>query len=120
MPRYFLVDEFRVAELLRAAVAPLIPHALVQALGKGFGQPIGEGLGHDRVVVVVLGAEAVAQFLQADAAGHREGANVIGQPGLFRRDEIGERPARLAAFAVGLLAKEMEVARAPCRVASSV
>ena len=47
-----------VREVLVAAVAPLVAHALVQALGEGLGQAVGERLGHDGVVVVVLGPEA--------------------------------------------------------------
>ena len=85
----------------------------MQAFGEGFGQAIGDGLRHDRVVVVVLGAEAIAQLLQADAAGDREGADVVGQSGFLRRDEVGERAAGLAAFPVGLLAEEVEALRAP-------
>ena len=92
-----------------AAVAPLVAHALVQALGEGFGEAVGEGLGHDGVVVVVLARKRVAEFLQADAAGDGEGADVIGQAGFLGRDEVGERAAGFAAFAVGLLAEEVEV-----------
>ena len=103
-----LVDQVRVAQVFAAAVAPFVAHALVQAFGEGLGQAVGERLGHDGVVVVVLGAESVAELLQADAGGHREGADVIGQAGLLRRDEIGQRAAGLAAFAVRLLAQEVE------------
>ena len=92
----------------------------MQAFGEGFGQAIGDGLRHDGVVVVVLGPEAVAQLLQADPAGHRESADVIGQPGFLGRDEVGERPARLAAFPVGLLAEEVESLEHLSRVSLSV
>ena len=114
------VDELVGAQVLVAAVAPLVAHALVQALGEGFGEAVGEGLGHDGVVVVVLGAEAVAEFLEADAAGDGEGADVVGQAGFLRRDEVGERAAGLAAFPVGLLAQEVEARRAPWSRVSSV
>ena len=92
----------------------------MQAFGEGFGEAIGDGLGHDGVVVVVLGPEAVAQFLEADAAGDGEGADVIGQAGLLRRDEVGERAAGLAAFAVGLLAEEVEAVEHLCAGAVGV
>ena len=115
-----LLDELGGAEVFVAAVAPLVADALVQALGEGFGEAVGEGLGHDGVVVVVLGAEAVAELLQADAGGDGEGADVIGQAGLLGRDEVGERAAGLAAFAVGLLAQEVEARRATCVRVSSV
>ncbi len=102
------LDEFGGGEGFRAAVAPLVAHALVEALGEGFGEAVGDGLGHDGVVVVVGGAEAVAEFLEADAAGDGEGADVVGQAGFFGSDEVGERAAGFAAFAVGLLAEEVE------------
>ena len=79
MPRYFSWMSSLLAQVLVAAVAPLVAHALVQALGERLGQPVGERLGHDGVVVVVLGPEPVAQLLQADAGGHREAADVVGQ-----------------------------------------
>ena len=80
----------------------------MQAFGEGFGEAVGERFGHDRVVVVVVGSELVAQLLQADAAGYCERADVIGQPGFLWRDEVGERPARLAPFPVRLLAEKVE------------
>ena len=33
---------------------------------------------------------------------------MIGQPGFFWRDEVGERPARLAAFLIRLLTEEVK------------
>ena len=104
----FFVDEFVGGEVFGAAVAPLVADALVQAFGEGFGEAVGEGFGHDGVVVVVVGAEAVAEFLEADAGGDGEGADVVGQAGFLGRDEVGERAAGFAAFAVGLLAEEVE------------
>ena len=72
----------------------------MQALGESLSQAIGEGLRHDRVVVVVLGPEPVAQFFQADSAGYGERADMIVQTGFLRRDEVGEGSARLATFSV--------------------
>src|SRR5712691_4050506 len=51
-PPVLLCDEIRVAQALCTTVAPFIPHPLVQALGESFCQAIGDGLRHDRVVVV--------------------------------------------------------------------
>ena len=98
MPRYFSLDQIRVAQAFVAPVAPFVAHPLVQAFGERLGQAIGDRLGHDGVVVVVLGPEPVAQLLQADAGGHGEAAEMIGQ----RRSRFGamksaERSARLAA-----------------------
>ena len=95
-------------EVFGAAVAPLVADALVQTFGEGFGEAVGEGLGHDGVVVVVLCAEAVAKFLEANAAGDGECADVVGEPCFLRRDEVGEGAARLASFLVRLLAQEVE------------
>src|SRR5580704_461974 len=81
-------------------VAPFFAHLLAQAFGDGFR--------HDGVVVVVLGPVAVAEFLEADAAGDRESSDVVLQAGFLGGDEVHERAAGLAAFAVGLLAEEVE------------
>ncbi len=54
------------------------------------GQAVGNGLRHDGVVVVVLGAEAVAQLTQADTGGDGEAADVIGQAALAWRHEVGQ------------------------------
>ena len=75
----FLLNKIRVAQAFRTTVTPFIAHAFVQALGESLSQAIGEGLRHDRVVVVVLGPVPVAQFLQADPAGYRECADMIAQ-----------------------------------------
>ncbi len=90
MPRYFSWISSSHGQIFLATVAPFVAYPLVQAFGECFSQAIGDCLRHDRVVVVVLGTEHVAQLLQADAAGHREGTYVIGQPGFFRRNEVGE------------------------------
>ena len=82
-PAIFLLDEIRVAQTFITAVTPFASHPLVQAFGESFRQAIGEGLGHDRVVVVVLGPEPVAQFLQTDPAGYCERTDVIGQAGFL-------------------------------------
>ena len=84
------MNQFLGAQPFVAAVTPLLAHALVQALGEGFGQTVGQGFGHNRVVIVIFRAEAVAEVFQTDAAGDRESAEVIGQAGLFRGDEIGQ------------------------------
>ena len=107
-PAIFFLDDFFGAEVFFATVAPFIAYLFVQAFGEGFGETIGDRLCHDCVVVVVVGAEFVAELLQADSGGYRECSDVIGQTCFLRRDEIGERPAWLAAFPVGLLSKEVE------------
>src|SRR6185437_7371414 len=106
-----LVDQFVVGEVLVAAKAPLHAHALVQAFGERFGEAVGYSLRHDRVVVVVRGAETLAQYVEPDPRGDREGADVVWQTRLPGCDEVDERAAGLIALAVGLLAKEMEASQ---------
>ena len=72
------------------AVAAVGAGALVQVLGEGFGQTVGEGGGHDGVVVVVVAPEVFGQRFRADARRDSEAADVVGDAGLFGRDEVGE------------------------------
>ena len=110
-----LMDQLFAAQLLAAPVTPLISHPLVQAFGKSFRQPVCKGLCHDRVVIVVRGPELVAQLLQTNPAGDCEGANVIAQPGLLRRNEVGQRPARFLPLPIGLLPQEANRVESPLR-----
>ena len=57
MPRYFSPMQLLAREL-RARLVPLASGDLVQVLREGLRQAVGEGLDHDRAVVVVLGLEA--------------------------------------------------------------
>ena len=103
MPRYFSWIRSSLRRFSLAAVAPFIPRALVQAFGERFGQSVGEGLGHDGVVIVVRGAEPFAQLLQANSAGHGECADVIGSPVSFgamksASDRQGSFPSRSACW----------------------
>ena len=47
-----------------AAETPFLAGLLVQHLGQGLGEPVGQGLAHDRVVVVVVALELLDQRLQ--------------------------------------------------------
>src|SRR5271156_5568173 len=47
----FLFNKISVAQALIAAVTPFFSYSLMQTFGEGFGQAIGDGLRHDRVVV---------------------------------------------------------------------
>src|SRR5277367_5311981 len=102
------MDQILFAEALCTTITPLLPHLFVKAFGESFRQPVSDGFRHDRVVVVVLGPELVAQLLQADSAGYGECTDMIGQSGFLRRDEVSERSARLTPFFVRLLAEEMK------------
>jgi hypothetical protein len=89
-----LGDQVLVAELLVGRVAPeLGAHALVQPLGEGLGQPVGQGLEHDRRVVVVVVGELLLLLLHAQARSHGEQADVVGRHALGR-DEVGQAAVR--------------------------
>ena len=90
----------------------------MQTFSESFCQAIGHGFRHDRIVVVMLSPEPVTQVLQTEPGGYREGTDVIGQAGLFRRDEVSQRPARLTAFPVSLLAEEVESSKTSLRLPS--
>ena len=95
-----LRDQLLARELLVRRIAPeLAPHALVHALGEGFRQAVGQRLEHDAAVVVGLVDVARQRLGLADAGRDGEGADVVGEPGLLRRDEIGERRVGAVALA---------------------
>ena len=62
---------------LVGAVAPVLARARVQPFGERLGQPIGQRLHHDRVVVVVVALEARGQLVGAEAGRHGERAEVV-------------------------------------------
>ena len=95
------------------------PHALVDARlstrdavqirSERLGQPIGERLHENRVVVVVLALEAAHQIVDAEACGHRERAKIVGHAvRAARRDEVGQRQVRLTARHRLLLSQQVE------------
>ena len=63
----------------------------MQRLGEGFGQAVGERLDHDLGIIVIGALEPPRHILLADAGGHGEAAEIIREPRLFRRDEVGQR-----------------------------
>ena len=92
MPRYFSRMRSSLESVSSRGVAPeLAAHARVQALGEGFGEAVAQRLEDDAAVVVGRGDARSDRLLLADAGGHGEAADVVGEPGLLRRDEIGER-----------------------------
>ncbi len=104
-----LFDEGFVVECLVAGVAPVfLAHVFVQAFGEGFGQAVGQGFEHDGVVVVVVGFEALHVFVDADAGGDGEGADVVFQAGVFGRDEVGQALVGAARRFLVLLAQVVQ------------
>ena len=61
----FFADQIVIAKIFRFAVAPFFTDTLVQALSERFSQPVCKGLGHDRVVVVMIFLEPAAEFVHA-------------------------------------------------------
>ena len=106
----FFFDQIVARKFFIAAEAPVAAGLGVQIFGERFGQPIGEGLGQDRVVVVEVAVEAGGEFVAADAGGDGERAEIIFAAAFDRRDEIGERVEDVLALALPLLPQRVEAA----------
>ena len=72
----------------------------MQPFGGRFGQAVGQGLEHDRRIVVVGGLEAGDVFVDAEAGRDRKGAGVV-----LLADEIGQRRVETALRLLDLLAQ---------------
>ena len=116
----FFRDQIFGAQRLVRLVAPeFLAHALMQALGESFRQPVGQRLDQDGGVIVVRPFETLGDLVLADAGGHRKGADIVGNARFARRDEIGERGIG-AAFALGqLLTQRMQRRERFARVSSA-
>jgi hypothetical protein len=80
----------------------------VQQFGEGLSQAVGQRLGHDRVVIIVIAVEPRAKLFQADAGRDGEAAYVIDPPALARRYEVGQGLIVLAGAFLALLAQRVE------------
>src|SRR3546814_6452951 len=104
----FLGNQGSVVERLVGIETPELPaHAPVQVLGQGLGQAVGQRLEQDDVVVVVVGAEALDVFLDADPGGDRETADPVLPAAILRRDEVGEAEVGTFERLVDPLAEEV-------------
>lgn len=74
MPRYFSRMMSLISRALGLAVAAEVAGFFVHQFGERFGEAVAEGLGHDRVVVVVLRAEFGGELFDAVAGGDGEAA----------------------------------------------
>ena len=90
MPRYFSAIRSSSESASSRAVAPLAARLAVQPLRERLGQPVGQRLGHDRVVVVELGLEAARDLVGAEARGDRERADVVAHAARARRHVVGQ------------------------------
>ena len=73
----------------------------MQHRGQRLGEAVGEGLEHQSGVVVLVDLEAGDVFIDADARGAGETADVVRDAGVGRGDEVRQA---VFAFAVGLFA----------------
>ena len=80
----------------------------MQKLGEGFGQPVRQGLGHDGVVVVVVGFEPGADLIEAEACRQREGSDIVHLAARVGSDKISEAILRFTPVALVLLTEEMQ------------
>lgn len=103
-----LADQVAVREGF--AEAPLRAGAPVETFREGFREAVGEGLGEDRAVVVVVLLEAGAKLGEAVARGDGEEADVVATARGPGRDEVGERLVRGVAALLLLLRSVWSVA----------
>ena len=80
----------------------------MEPFGERLGQPIGQRLHHDRVVIVVIAFETVPPTRRTDAGRHGERSDVIAAAAVDRRDKIGERIKCVLPFALPLLPQRVE------------
>ncbi len=70
--------------------APILPRPCVEIGSERLGQPVGERLDQNRVVVVVGLLEASRQLVRAKTRRHREAADVVDDRRVAIGDEVGE------------------------------
>ena len=88
-----LGNAFVIGECFLPGVSPQIgAHTLVQAFGKGLGQPVCQRLEQNGRIVVVRGRKYLFLRVHTNPGGHGKGADVVGAHTLGR-DEIGQAAA---------------------------
>ncbi len=75
---------------------------------EGLGQPVGQGLDHDALVVVVLACKSFGERGCSQAGGHREKAHVVVHAAVRRGDEVGEAKVWVPGAFLGLLAEHVK------------
>ena len=108
-----LREDVLARQVLRHAIAEVFASLVVQVLRRGLGEAVGEGLGHDRVVVVVLPLELAGELVGAVPGGDDERAEVVDRAAVAgRRDVIGEREAHVLGLLLPHHREPRELARA--------
>src|SRR5690606_38466137 len=105
----FFENQLVVGQVFVGGVSPeLAPNAIVKHLGERLGQPVGQSLDHDLIVVVVLALELGDDLLDALAGRDGERAYIVGATRFARRDKIGQRTVRMAGRLLRLLPQRVE------------
>ncbi len=104
----FFLEQLVLRQLFLAAVSPVDPCLAVQHFGEGLGQAIGDRLGHDGQVIVVLRFELGDERIAANTRRHGERPEVIQAAAVERRDVVGERAEVGLPLALPLLSQHGE------------
>ena len=73
-----LFDQFFIAQVFSGCVAPQVTaHPGMHALGKGFGQAVGQSFEHDGAVIVMVIEEVFFFGVHADTRGDREQTHMV-------------------------------------------
>ena len=84
----FLVDQVVDRQSFVAAVSPVFAGLLVKHFGQALGEPVGQCLAHDRVVIVVIALELLDERFQLEPGRDGERTEVVGDAGLARGDVV--------------------------------
>ena len=74
-----LGNQVFVRQAFAGSKAPLVPHLLVQILGKRLGKSVGQRLDHDGPIVVAIRFDLFGQFIAAVTGRHGKRSDVIGR-----------------------------------------
>ena len=72
-------DQIFSGKIFGPAETPILARALVQIFGERFRQTVGQRLGHDGIIIVMVLFEMLRQFIRAVPGRHGKSAEVIRQ-----------------------------------------
>ncbi len=108
MPAVLFLDQVFVRETFALTKPPGLAGLGMDVLGERLCQSIGQGLGQDRVVLVMIGIELLDQLIAAMARRDGKRPDVILAARLLRRDVIGQRAEILLPWTLPLLTQHRE------------